>query len=289
VIGTSVPPAADIPTFVIVAVLCSAGLHATWNALVKSTDDAFLRFTLIDATGLVFSLAVVGFVPAPFGCWRYLGASTVIHVGYKTFLMWSYRSGDLSLVYPIARGSAPLLVAIGGAVFVHEPLGAFGVAGVILVSLGVGSIALRRGATASHHVALIAALLTAVTIAAYTIADGLGVRCAPNPFGYAVWLFLLDGVAFPVWALTVRRASLPARADRRVLLGAVAGVLAFSAYGITLWAQTKAPLAFVAALRETSVLFAAAIGVVVLRERAGKTRIASAAIVVAGVVLLRLA
>jgi drug/metabolite transporter (DMT)-like permease len=115
------------------------------------------------------------------------------------------------------------------------------------------------------------------------------VRCAPSPFGYAVWLFLLDGFAFPVWALTVRRSSLPGRADRRVLLGAVAGVLAFSAYGITLWAQTKAPLAFVAALRETSVLFAAAIGVVFLRERAGKTRIVSAAIVVAGVVLLRLA
>lgn len=269
--------------------LFSAVLHATWNALVKSTDDAFLRFTLIDATGLVFSLVVVGFVPVPFGCWRYLGASTVIHVGYKAFLMWSYRSGDLSFVYPIARGSAPLLVAIGGAAFVHEPLGAVGVAGVILVSLGVGSIALQRGATASHHVALVAALLTAATIAAYTIADGLGVRCAPSPLGYAVWLFLLDGLAFPFWALTVRRASLPARADRRVLLGAVAGVLAFSAYGITLWAQTQAPLAFVAALRETSVLFAVAIGVVFLRERAGKTRIASAAVVVAGVVLLRLA
>jgi drug/metabolite transporter (DMT)-like permease len=289
VIGSSVNPTAEIPTFVVVAVLFSAGLHATWNALVKSTDDAFMRFALIDATGLVFSLAVVGFVPVPFGCWRYLGASAVIHVAYKAFLMWSYRSGDLSLVYPIARGSAPLLVAIGGAAFVHEPLAALGVAGVVLVSLGVGGIALRPGATTSHHVALVAALLTAATIAAYTIADGLGVRCAPTPFGYAVWLFLLDGLAFPFWALTVRRSSVPARVDRQVLLGALAGLLAFSAYGITLWAQTRAPLAFVAALRETSVLFAGAIGVVILRERAGKTRIVSAAIVVAGVVLLRLA
>lgn len=287
-IGSSGNPTADIPTFVVVAVLFSAGLHATWNALVKTTDDAFLRFALIDATGLVFSLAAVAFVPVPFGCWRYLGASAVIHVGYKAFLMWSYRSGDLSLVYPVARGSAPLLVAIGGTAFVHEPLGAFGILGVVLVSLGVASIALRSG-TSTHRAALGAALLTGVTIAAYTIADGLGVRCAPTAFGYAVWLFLLDGLAFPLWALATRRSSLPAWSDRQVLLGVLAGLLAFSAYGITLWAQTEAPLAFVAALRETSVLLAAAIGVVILRERAGRTRIVSAAIVVAGVVLLKLA
>jgi drug/metabolite transporter (DMT)-like permease len=289
VIGSSGNPTADIPTFVVVAVLFSAGLHAAWNALVKTTDDAFLRFALIDATGLVFSLGAVAFVPVPFGCWKYLGASAVIHVGYKAFLMWSYRSGDLSLVYPIARGSAPLLVAIGGVVFVNEPLGALGILGVVLVSLGVASIALRRGSGTTHRAALGAALLTGATIAAYTIADGLGVRCAPTAFGYAVWLFLLDGLAFPLWALATRRSSLPSWSDRQVLIGALAGLLAFSAYGITLWAQTKAPLAFVAALRETSVLIAAAIGVVLLRERAGKTRIISAAIVVAGVVLLRLA
>jgi drug/metabolite transporter (DMT)-like permease len=280
--------AADIPTFVVVAVLFSAALHATWNALLKSTDDAFLRFALIDATGFVFSLAAVAFVPAPYGCWRYLGASAVIHVGYKAFLMWAYRSGDLSFAYPIARGSAPLLVAIGGALFVHEPLGALGVAGVVLVSFGVSGIAFRRGASATHHVALAAALLTAATIAAYTIADGLGVRCAPTPFGYAVWLFLLDGIAFPMWAVLTRRAGELIRPDPKVLVGVVAGMLTITAYGIILWAQTKAPLAFVAALRETSVLFAAAIGVMILHERADRTRLVSAAVVVGGVVLLRL-
>jgi drug/metabolite transporter (DMT)-like permease len=137
-------------------------------------------------------------------------------------------------------------------------------------------------------VALAAALLTGTTIAAYTIADGLGVRCAPTPFGYAVWLFLLDGIAFPLWAVITGRARRMVRPDRTVAVGVVAGLLAFTAYGITLWAQTRAPLAFVAALRETSVLFAAAIGVVILHERADRVRLASAVVVVGGVVLLRL-
>ena len=276
------------------AVLFGALLHASWNALIKSGRDAQLDTALIHLLGCGVGAVLVAFVGLPpAAALPWLAASVLIHIGYYVTLVGAYRHGELGFAYPIMRGTAPLLVALlsGALIGEHVPVAAWlGVAGI---SAGVLAIGLTRSTRhGSRRHALGYALANATTIASYTIVDGLGVRASGHALRYVGLLFLVDGLPYFLIVLWQRRAVLaPSFGYMRerwpvAMLGACASL---GAYGIALWAMTRAPVASVAALRETSVLFAALIGVLVLKERFRLQRALGTGAVVIGVMALRLA
>jgi phosphonate utilization associated putative membrane protein len=281
---------------VVGAVLFGALLHASWNALIKSGRDLQLDTALIHLLGCgVGAVLVVSVGLPPAAALPWLAASVVIHVGYYITLVGAYRHGELGFAYPIMRGSAPLLVALlsGRLIGEHLPLATWlGVAGISAGVLAIGLTRSTRLSGGSRGHALAYALANAAIIASYTIVDGLGVRASGNALQYVALLFLVDGAPYFAIVIWQRRAALaPSLAYMRArwpvaLLGACASL---GAYGITLWAMTQAPVASIAALRETSVLFAALIGVLVLKERFRLQRALGTGAVVIGVMALRLA
>lgn len=279
----------SISWVVVVAVLFGALLHAGWNALVKSSSDKALDTALIHVIGSLIGvplLAVVGLPPAE--SWPYIAASVVIHVGYYVALTGAYQHGDLGLTYPLMRGTAPMLVALSTSVMLGESLSALGWAGVIGISAGVLSLGLSRHALDSPR-AVRFALANAVVIAVYTVVDALGARASGNALQYVALLFVLDGWPFGLLVLGRRGVAVALPYVRqRWPIAAGAAVASLSSYGIALWAMTQAPVAVVAALRETSVLFATLIGVWFLKEVFTLRRLAGTLAIVAGVFALRL-
>jgi drug/metabolite transporter (DMT)-like permease len=275
------------------AVLGAALLHATWNALIKSGRDPLLDTALLTLAGSLLAtvIAIAAAVPPPAAtAWPYLAASTVVHIGYYATLAAAYRAGDLSHGYPIMRGTAPLLTALGTWLLLGESLSAGATLGVLLIcggvlSLGMAGGGARRGATRS---ATLWALLNALIIALYTLADGAGVRVSGDAFGYVVWLFVVHGLPFSLGVLAVKRAAFLRHAARHWRRGFAGALLSGLSYGIALWAMTRAPVAIVAALRETSVIFAALIGAWLLKEGHRKERLGGAAAVLAGLIALKL-
>ncbi len=270
-------------------VLGAALLHAVWNALVKLAAERASVFGLLAlghvALGVV--LAAASPLPAP-RSWPYLAASTLIHFGYYALLNLSYRLGDLSLVYPVARGIAPVLVALGATMAAGEVLAAPVWAGIVAVSAGVVALSggMRRGALRGG--AVLPALLTGLTIAAYSLVDGLGVRLSGAPAGYIGWLFILE-IFVTIFVFSSGGRRLWTTRPRTLALGLAGGLISASAYGMVIWAKALAPLGVVSALRETSVLIAALIGVTFLRERPWRRRIWAGAVVALGVALIALA
>ena len=298
--------ATALPLSVTLVVLAAAVTHATWNAIAHGIKDQLLAFGLIGAGGILVAIPLVIVSPFPLSaCWPYLLASIVIHVFYNLLLMRSYRYGEFGQVYPLARGTSPLVVTVLAAVFAAERPSAAQVAGVLVVSCGLALLVLagrtrrraaagggsgsagREGGSGLGRAALLAAVGTGLTIAAYTTVDGLGVRLSGSSVAYIGWLMLLESLCVPAWALARRRHELLSGTSRRVLgSGLLAGGLSVLAYGLVLWAQTRGDLAPIAALRETSVIFGAVIGTVVFREPFGRWRIAATLLVVIGVLLL---
>ncbi len=272
------------------AVLLAALLHAIWNSLAKTTRDQLAGFAVLNLTTLGICLVALVLVSGPAPASRpFIALSAVLHVGYQLGLMSSFRVGELSQVYPLARGVAPLLVAAFAAAVVGERLGAVQLCGVVLVSCGLASLAFGgRRPTGAERPAIVSALTTGAFIAAYTVTDGLGVRRAGTTLGYATWLFLLESTAMVLIALAWRGRALGAAARPTWLRAADGGALSVAAYGLVLWAQTRGTLAAVAALRETSVVMAAAIGTLFLRERFGRLRVLAACLVAVGILLLEL-
>ncbi len=273
----------------LLAVLFGALLHASWNAMVKSSPDKALDTAVIHIMGSLIGIPLVLFagLPKP-ESWPYLAGSIVIHIGYYVALTGAYKHGDLGLTYPLMRGTAPLLVALSASFTLGETLSPIAWAGVLGVSAGVLSLGLSRHALDSPR-AVAFALSNAVIIALYTVVDGLGVRASGNALQYVALLFVLDGWPFGLMVLwrrgwgttwTYARARAPA--------ACVAAVASLGSYGIALWAMTRAPVALVAALRETSVLFAALIGTVFLKEAFTPRRALGTAAIVAGVMALRM-
>ncbi|MGW1375283.1 EamA family transporter [Streptomyces sp. NPDC002446] len=275
---------------VVAAVLAAAVTHASWNAIAHGIRDQLLAFTLVGGGGAVCGAALAGFTPLPAaGAWPFLLASAAVHVVYQALLMQSFRLGDFGQMYPIARGSAPLVVTVLAAVFVHEVPGGWALAGVALASAGLVGVALwgiRGSGTLPHWPAIAAALATGLSIAAYTTVDGLGVRASGTPLGYIAWLMILEGLAIPAYALATRRRRLLADLRPIAARGLAGGVLSVFAYGLVLWAQTRAPLAPIAALRESSIIVGAAIGALFFKERFGTPRIAAAGLMVLGIGLM---
>jgi phosphonate utilization associated putative membrane protein len=272
-----------------VAVLFGALLHASWNALVKAGADKALDTALMNLIGAVLALpfiAVLGWPAA--AAWPWLLGSTAIHVVYYALLTAAYRHGELALTYPLMRGTAPLLVALGSAGFFGEHLSGASWVGVLAICGGVLVLGLsRHGLDSGRAVAL--ALANAVVIAAYTVLDGHGVRASGNAVAYVAAIFLLNGL--PFGALVVARRGwrvLGQHARQRLPIAAAGAAASAGSYGIALWAMTKAPVATVAALRETSVLFAALLGAWQLHERFTPRRALGTAAILAGVAALRL-
>lgn len=274
---------------VVAAVLFGALLHASWNAMVKSSSDKALDTAVIHLTGSVVAVPMLFVVGLPNReSWPFILASVVIHIGYYIALTGAYKHGDLGLTYPLMRGTAPLLVALSASLTVGETLSPLSWAGVLGVSCGVLALGLSRHAMDSPR-AVGFALTNAVVIAVYTVVDALGARASGNALQYVVALFVLDGWPFALLVLHRRgfaRAWPYARA--RAPLALVGASASLGSYGIALWAMTRAPVATVAALRETSVLFAALIGTWLLKEAFTLRRAVGTAAIVAGVMALRL-
>jgi drug/metabolite transporter (DMT)-like permease len=270
-------------------VLAAALLHASWNALVKAGGDPFVRLAVVAAVGGLCALPLLLFVgpPAP-ASWPYLFGSVVVHHGYYLTLGYGYRFGDLSHVYPIARGIAPPLVALVAWLFAGESLGPLGVLAILLISGSIVSLAFTDDGRLGALKPMLLGLATGITIAAYTLFDGLGGRAAGDVLGYIAWLFAIDAVPFPlIVAYRYRRRLGPALAAcwRPATVG---GALSVIAYGLVIWAMSLTPMAAVSALRETSVIAAALIGTRLLREPFGTRRVLAASVVALGVVLLQI-
>ncbi len=278
---------------VFLIVLLSAVLNAGWNSAIKIGGDRIAAMAITTLIGSALSLLVLPWVawPGP-ESWLLLGLSIAIHTAYHFALPMAYNHGDLGQVYPIARGSAPVLVMAGGALFAHEWPGAGALVGVLSLCAGVLSLALlkphRGGSNGNRRKAVGYALLTGALIAAYTVVDALGARQSGSAIGFAVVLTLGDGMATALIVLWWKgpRAFLVSR--RALGLCTAAGTMQMGAYWIAVWALARAPMGQVSALRETSVLLVALISAWLLKERVGPGRIVAAALVFAGIAGIRL-
>lgn len=277
--------------FVFLAVLFAAACHAGWNALIKVGLDPLSTTTLISIGSGIVALVFIPLVGAPaWAAWPWLVASVVIHLVYFASLIETYRTGDLGQVYPIARGAAPLMTATATTIFIGEKLSVVGWVGILALVAGVLLLSARGGRELAQvdRRAIGFAFFTALTVCAYSVVDGVGGRLSVNPNAYSVWLFV--GIAFVMLPYALYRDGrdvIPAM-QRYWQRGLAGGALQFLSYGIAIWAMTAAPIAVVATLRETSVLFGAVIAVVVLREPLRAVRIIAACLIVCGLILIRL-
>jgi drug/metabolite transporter (DMT)-like permease len=281
-----------VSAFVFAAVLFAAACHAAWNATIKRGLDPLATTVLISIGAALVSVVFVPVVGLPAkAAWPWCIASVLIHLFYFAALIESYRAGDMGQVYPIARGAAPLMTATATTLFIGEPLGLAGWCGIILLVAGVLLLSLRGGRDLAKldRRAVGFALFTAVTVCGYSVVDGLGARSAGDPNAYSVALFVGIGPVMAIYAFARRGGDVvPAMASNwRIGLGG--GALQVGSYAIAIWAMTLAPIAIVAALRETSVLFGAVIAVLFLKEPLRPSRIVAAAMIVAGLTLIRLA
>ena len=338
-----------MPSEIVAIVLVAALAHASWNALVKSDDDRLVTLGAVNAVRFLLCIPIVLALPLPAGAsWPYLAASAILHVGYYVFLISAYRFGDLSKVYPLARGLSPLIVAAGAFAFAGERLSPLALAGVAVACAGIASLSIGgaaaqtrsdRGAAKErqapgrgaepphgdrdragplsgagggarpahgdrHHAGALSsagdsatqarndrrgvvfAAGTALFIAAYTVTDALGARLSGDAVSYVAWLAILDGLPMLLAAGVLRRAALARHLAARAWKSVVGGALQLTAYGLVVWSLALAPMAAVSALRETSVLFAAIIGVKLLGEPLGGRRITAAAVVAAGIMMI---
>jgi drug/metabolite transporter (DMT)-like permease len=274
---------------VFAAVLFGALLHASWNAIVKGGADKLLTTVLVAAASALVAIASLPFLPQPAAAsWPFLASSAAVQVLYFTLVAGAYRATDMSRAYPLMRGLAPALVALFAAIVLGEHLGPLAWAGVAAISFGVFAMTFAARGPASRKGTLLA-VLNAAVIATYTLIDGTGVRASGAPAAYAMWLFLLNAIPLVAWALVARRRAFRAYAARNWRLGLLGGLGNLGSYGLALWAMTRAPVAVVAALRETSILFGMAIAALLLGERVSGGRLAAAALIVLGAIGLRLA
>jgi drug/metabolite transporter (DMT)-like permease len=267
-------------------VLFAAVLHAGWNAVLRGGTDRLWSMTLMMISVFVASACAIFFLPLPArASWPYVMASAVIHTGYNLSLVRTYESGDLGQTYPVSRGSSPVLVAVGAAVFAKETLSLASCFGILLVSSGIVSLAFQN--RNAHRAFLPAAFTTGALIGAYTVVDGVGVRLSGGSFAYSAWMFLLWSITMPPLYFMLRKG--PSSYSRTETLMALAGGwVSILAYGIVIWAMQYGAMGVVSALRETSVVFAAVIGRFFLNERLSWLRLVSCGAIATGAACLAL-
>ena len=271
---------------VVAYVLLAALLHACWNAILHGNSDRFLSMTWMSICIAVLSAAAIVFLPLPApAAWPFILASGVVHIVYNMSLIRAYRSGELGETYPIARGSSPVLVAVGAAVVAHEHINSLHVAGVALVSMGILSLALQRGRVSRTGAA--AALLTGATIAVYTVIDGMGVRRSGDAVSYTAWIFVCYTV-MPIIFIRARGVTALRTSTMDIATSMTGGIVSLAAYGIVIWAMQFAAMGVISALRETSVVFAALLGGVFLKERLTLRRLGACSVIAIGAVCIGL-
>jgi drug/metabolite transporter (DMT)-like permease len=277
-----------MPIEIFLLILCAALVHAAWNALVKADPDRLTLWRVILTTQFILSLCLLPFVPVPApAAWPYLVGSALTNIGYVLFLTQAYRSGDLSHAYPLARGSAPLFVAAVSVLFLGEQLALTSQIAVLLIGLGITSLSLTRGAEGLRDLRMVGyALGTGGFIATYTLLDGLGARASGSAHGFVVWVSLVGSAAIVAVIMLIQRGR-PVPSPRTRAAGIVSGLLAYGVAWAIIWAMTVVPVPLVSALREVSIVFAVAIGVVVFKERLNLARLASVATTLAGAALLK--
>lgn len=281
-------PTASI-NFIYGAVLAAALLHAVWNAIIKRSADTLLQAVGVVVFGACLAALTLPWVTQPCAAaWLCLPASLVLQVIYMRLLARIYRVSDLSLSYPVMRGTAPLLVALASSLLTVEAPGRGALLGIVIICAGVLCIGLPPDVLTRRRSDLRLALLNAVVIMGYTLVDGVGVRLSGAPAAYTLWEFLLLGIALPATMLRGHSHQLTTHLRQHWRAGLLGGFGSLLSYGIALWAMTLAPIATVAALRETSILFGVLISGLVLHERLNPSRLAGAGVVVTGIVVLRL-
>jgi drug/metabolite transporter (DMT)-like permease len=275
-----------VTLLVVCLILGAAMMHASWNAILHSDADRLWSMVVMCMVSAASALPFALLLAAPsLASWPYIAASATVQIIYCLFLVRAYRDGELSQIYPIARGSAPFMVALGAALFAHEHLGPVALIGIGCVSGGV--ISLARGKDRAHPLAVAIAVGTGVMIAGYTLIDGIGSRLSGNSYAYTAWLFVCQGAPMPVIYMLVRgRLRIPL--TRETLLTAFGGLISAIGYGAVILAMTLTPMGAVAALREVSILFAVLIGRVFLKEKSSPARIAAGTVIAAGAMCLAL-
>jgi drug/metabolite transporter (DMT)-like permease len=273
---------------VFVIVLLAAALHAAWNALVKGASDKLLTTILVAASASVMAAATLPFLQQPAATsWPFILGSAVLQVIYFILVARTYQLADMSQTYPLMRGIAPLLVAISSTLVLGAALTSTMWLGIAVICCGILSMAagIRRGD--GKGIAL--AILNAVVIAGYTLIDGIGVRRSGAAAGYTLWIFLIAGIPLAAWAAVARRTPMTRYIRQNPHLGLVGGLGTVAAYGLALWAMTVAPIAVVAALRETSIVYGTIISALILKERIGAARLTAVCAIALGAAVLRLA
>ena len=274
-----------MPWEAVAAALAAAVMHAAWNAGLKAGNDRLLDATLLFAVAGAIGLVVALFAgPVDAAAWLWIAVTAALHLPYVYFLARAYEMGELSHVYTIARGLPPLMVAGLAALTVGEVPTPAALAGIALISIGILTVGMSPGA---HRHGTLLAGAVAVSIALYTISDGIGVRASGNALAYNGWVFFVVALTTVIMALILRGNAITAYAKRNWRRAVIGGALSFVSYGLVLWAMTFAPIASVSAFRETSVVFAALIGIVFFAENAASRRIAGALIVALGAVVLK--
>jgi len=276
---------------VFLAVILAAALHATWNALVKGGADKHLNMSgvVLGHVPLATIVLLIEPLPAP-ESWPYLLGGIVLHFGYQMFLLTSYRFGDLTQVYPIARGSAPLMVAAISVLFLGVALSSLELLAVLIIGAGIVSLGLVRSEGGVRNgKAAVLALTTGCFIASYSLVDGLGARLSGTPVGYYAWLGIANAIIFAIYIGLTKPGLLPKVTREGKVTFWIGGSASFIAYGLVMWAFTQAPIALVTALRETSIIFALAIGILFLNEKINLSKVFSTFTTLLGAILLRFA
>ncbi|GEC69664.1 DMT family transporter [Raoultella terrigena] len=267
--------------------LFAALLHASWNAIVKASGDKMYAAISVSGSAAVIALLLLPFAPQPtLASAPYLLLSSALQVVYTVLVAKTYQVSDMSQTYPLMRGTAPLLVAIVSVVFLGDHLSPLAWSGIGVICLAI--LAMAYNGRASSRRGVVLALINACFIAGYTLVDGTGVRLSGSALGYTLWSFLMNGSCLLGWATIARRHEVSRYLRQHWHKGLLGGISTMGSYGLALWAMTQAPLAVVAALRETSILFGALIAFVLLKERVIPLRIAAACGIAAGAILLRL-
>lgn len=270
-------------------ILVAALLHAAWNTIIKAGRDGLLMFALIKVPTMIVGVIVIAFVGLPsMDSVPYALGSAAGFTAYCFLLVWAYRVGDLNMVYPVARGSAPLMVALLSGLLLGERLSDSGVAGIVIISVGITCVAYHPGALTRHIPDLLRALGVGLCIASYTLLDGVGARVSQNVLGYTAMASVFSGVPLMIVTYALRGRELTESLRRDWKIGIFGGVMMFTTYAIVIYAMTLTQVTHVAALRETSIIFAAIIGMLVLKEPLGLRRVVAAAIVACGIIVVAL-